>query len=252
MKKIYLFLLSFLLVTTLGLTSFDTKAGLRTKAFIVASGFVASKVITAAIKSPRTHAWFLKNTINNPAFKKKAISTIEKYIASPKNKRLLGEAKTLLSQVTGKIKKLPKPKKTTGEIRGSPGTAWGTKGLSKLAPSKWKNAISGEGASIPASVGHNLSGKKFNTFDSFRKTFWKELSKDKDFMKQFSKSNQTKMKKGNVPRVVKKNAQGENNTYQIHHKKPIEDGGAVYSMDNLIIVTPVRHKKLHDILRGLK
>ena len=54
---------------------------------------------------------------------------------------------------------LAKPKRTTGEIRGSPGSAWGTKNLSKLSPSNWKKAIEGNGASIPMSVGKKLSGR---------------------------------------------------------------------------------------------
>ncbi|HCU1305082.1 TPA: HNH endonuclease, partial [Klebsiella pneumoniae] len=33
--------------------------------------------------------------------------------------------------------------------------------------------------------------------------------------------------------------------YEIHHIKPIEEGGGVYDIDNLRIVTPKLHKFIH-------
>ena len=52
------------------------------------------------------------------------------------------------------------------------------------------------------------------------------------------------MKKGNAPRPKQTQWLGELNTYQLHHQTPINQGGKVYDVDNLIIVTPKFHKEI--------
>jgi HNH endonuclease. len=78
---------------------------------------------------------------------------------------------------------------------------------------------------------------------------WLEVSKYPELSKQFSRGNLDAMREGNAPtglsdgyyqgptRLIKK--------YEIHHIKPIEDGGGVYDIDNLRIVTPKLHKFIH-------
>ncbi len=34
--------------------------------------------------------------------------------------------------------------------------------------------------------------------------------------------------------------------YELHHKKPIWDGGDVYNLDNLVIVSPRYHQEILD------
>jgi hypothetical protein len=38
--------------------------------------------------------------------------------------------------------------------------------------------------------------------------------------------------------------------YEIHHISPIWKEGAVYDLDNLVINTPLNHKKIHNELRS--
>ncbi len=54
------------------------------------------------------------------------------------------------------------------------------------------------------------------------------------------------MKNGLAPRVAETQQLGNRISFEIHHKKPIHDGGGVYDMDNMVIVTPRYHKEILD------
>lgn len=76
-----------------------------------------------------------------------------------------------------------------------------------------------------------------------------KISKDPELSKQFSQSNLAAMGQGNAPtRSSAGFYQGPNQLvkkFEIHHNKPIEDGGGVYDIDNLRITTPKLHKFIH-------
>lgn len=91
------------------------------------------------------------------------------------------------------------------------------------------------------------NGKNFATFDDFREAFWIEVSKDKNLAAQFSKQNITRMEQGKAPIASQSQHLGKVRSYTLHHKVPIQRGGSVYDMQNIIIVTPRLHK---DILDG--
>ncbi|HAT4365398.1 TPA: SH3 domain-containing protein [Clostridium perfringens] len=98
---------------------------------------------------------------------------------------------------------------------------------------------------IPKEVGIKLQGKKFKDFNEFRSEFWKEMSKSK-YAKEFSKNNISNMSKGNAPIAVEEQWLGSRSRYELHHKKPIWDGGDVYNLDNLVIVSPRYHQEILD------
>ena len=98
---------------------------------------------------------------------------------------------------------------------------------------------------IPKEVGIKLQGKKFKDFNEFRSEFWKEMSKSK-YAKEFSKNNISNMSKGNAPIAVEEQWLGSRSKYELHHKKPIWDGGDVYNLDNLVIVSPRYHQEILD------
>lgn len=54
------------------------------------------------------------------------------------------------------------------------------------------------------------------------------------------------MKKGLSPEVLESQRLGGQIKYVLHHKTPINQGGGVYDMDNLYIVTPKYHKEILD------
>ncbi|MGC3112251.1 HNH endonuclease signature motif containing protein [Pseudomonas aeruginosa] len=42
---------------------------------------------------------------------------------------------------------------------------------------------------------------------------------------------------------------GSKEKFEIHHVVPLESGGALFNIDNLVIVTPKRHSEIHNELK---
>jgi hypothetical protein len=99
---------------------------------------------------------------------------------------------------------------------------------------------------FPKSVADKLKGKSYANFDEFRKDFWKAVADDPDLANQFIPQNIAKMKDGLAPSVRTSQQLGGQQSYILHHKTPINQGGGVYDMDNLYIVTPRFHKEILD------
>lgn len=107
----------------------------------------------------------------------------------------------------------------------------------------------GNGAPIPAHIADKLRGREFKNFDDFREALWLEVSKDPVLMGQFIKSNQNNVSQGYTPYVPEEGYYyGPNEIvkkFQIHHAVAIGQGGEVYDIDNLRIVTPRLHDEIH-------
>jgi hypothetical protein len=99
---------------------------------------------------------------------------------------------------------------------------------------------------FPKSVADKLKGKQFRNFDEFREAFWKEVANDPNLAGQFTSDNFYRMKAGAAPRAEFAQQIGGQQSYVLHHKTPINQGGAVYDIDNLYIVTPKYHKEILD------
>lgn len=70
------------------------------------------------------------------------------------------------------------------------------------------------------------------------------MSKSK-YAKEFSKNNISNISKGNAPIAIEEQWLGSRfSSYELHHKKPIWDGGDVYNLDNLVIVSPRYHQEI--------
>lgn len=163
----------------------------------------------------------------------KAIKEAERKLGIALEKKKKAEAK----------EKKAKDKKEKEEKRKKPGTATG-KG--KKVGDKWLNDASKEnGAPIPEQVANKLRGKKFNSFDEFRKAIWNEISKFPELIKNLSKNNKTLVSKGYSPFARKKDQVGGRKVHELHHDNPISEGGEVYDMDNLRVTTPKRHIDIH-------
>ncbi|EPJ8533469.1 hypothetical protein PWM41_000214 [Providencia rettgeri] len=122
----------------------------------------------------------------------KAIKEAERKLGIALEKKKKAEAK----------EKKAKDKKEKEEKRKKPGTATG-KG--KKVSDKWLNDASKENsAPIPEQVANKLRGKKFNSFDEFRKAIWDEISKFPELIKNLSKNNKTLVSKGYSPFARKK------------------------------------------------
>lgn len=102
-----------------------------------------------------------------------------------------------------------------------------------------------EGALIPTRIAAQLIGREFNNFNAFRMEFWRSVSHDAELSKQFSQQNLSRMRNGNAPITRKADAYGLQRSFILHHVSPIGEGGAVYDIDNLRVVTPIAHQKIH-------
>ena len=119
-------------------------------------------------------------------------------------------------------------------------------GNGKNISSKWLRGTEGNAGLFPKSVADGLKGQQFSTFDKFREAFWKAVSNDPNLANQFSTANVTRMQNGFAPFVKQSQQLGGQTKYILHHKTPINQGGSVYDMDNLYIVTPKYHKEILD------
>lgn len=128
--------------------------------------------------------------------------------------------------------------------RFEPGTAIGTG--TRVIGLWLGDASRGEGAPIPTQVAKHLRGEKFRNFDAFRRKFWKTVANDPDLSTQFEERSLLRMRKhGYAPGVDDLDIYMSQMTYVLHHSTPISESGGVYDMDNIRIVTPLAHNKIH-------
>ncbi|WP_064116857.1 S-type pyocin domain-containing protein [Pseudomonas fluorescens] len=127
--------------------------------------------------------------------------------------------------------------------RQDPGVATGN---GQVISGNWLGAASTpEGAPIPAQIADKLRGREFSSFKAFRRAFWKAMGQDEMLSAQFTKLRQTDMRKKLAPTAVPQEQVGKRAKLEIHHHDPISEGGEVYNMDNLKVMTPRAHIKIH-------
>ncbi len=108
-----------------------------------------------------------------------------------------------------------------------------------------EKASEGLGAPVPSQIAEQLRGRSFASFDAFRQAFWIEVSKDFVLTSQFKGASKIHMANGRTPFSPQKEHHGKVRKFEIHHVEEIQNGGAVYDVDNLRIVTPKLHKIIH-------
>lgn len=134
----------------------------------------------------------------------------------------------------------------TGNVEGGrniAGIVTGGEGLPNA--SRMMRGTDGNIGVIPKEIADSMRDKQFKNFDAFREEFWKTVSKS-SYASEFSASNISRMAKGYAPRVVDTQQYGGALSYILHHKTPIHDGGGVFDLDNLVIVTPRMHQEILD------
>ena len=133
------------------------------------------------------------------------------------------------------------PRDLPGEVTGS----------GQEVSGNWLDPASKEqGAPIPSQIADKLRWRTYSRFDRFREAFWIEVGNDAELVKQFNQQNMANFKKGKSPFVVKVDRAGGRKRFELHHVKPISEGGAVYDMDNIRVLTPKRHMEIHSKKRG--
>ncbi|MGV8887616.1 MAG: S-type pyocin domain-containing protein [Pseudomonas sp.] len=138
---------------------------------------------------------------------------------------------------------LPSPDVLFLDRRDDPGVAIG---FGQSVSGIWLGeSARAEGAHVPAQIAEQLRGREFANFHRFREAFWKAIAADKDLSRQFNNANLIKMIKGAAPYPGRLDQVGGRRKFEIHHKHEVAKGGAVYDMENLLIMTAKRHIEFH-------
>ena len=133
---------------------------------------------------------------------------------------------------------------STEVMRRTPGTATGA---GQPVGADWIRAAiaEGRGAPIPDRIAEGLEGGEFADFRGFREAFWREVAADPELAGQFNTSNQARMRNGRAPRAPIQEQVGARMGFELDHIQRLRDGGAVYDMDNLRVMTPRAHIERH-------
>ena len=127
--------------------------------------------------------------------------------------------------------------------REDPGVATG---VGQVVSHNWLGAASqGEGAPVPVQIADQLRGKEFRNFRAFREAFWKAVANDVDLAKQFDLGTLRSMEKGQAPFARESEQVGKRVKVELHHRHYIAQGGEVYAVDNMNVVTPKKHIETH-------
>ncbi|WP_420856267.1 hypothetical protein [Streptomyces malaysiense] len=134
---------------------------------------------------------------------------------------------------------------TATQVRNSPGVVSGGEGLAPVSGS-WLRGSEGNFGRIPGQIADQLRGQSFKTFGDFREAFWRAVGNDAGIAANFSPQNVTRIQNGLSPFVVQGQAYRGGFNYVLHHSTPIWDGGGVYDMDNIVVITPRLHAEILD------
>lgn len=119
-------------------------------------------------------------------------------------------------------------------------------GAGHAVEGQWLDArVNTVGVPVPASVAERLRGRSFASFDSFRRAFWREIGRDLSALGAPEGSFQRLTGFGRAIPADKDGRAGRRTRLEIHHVKPISEGGEVYDVDNMIIVSPAAHIRIH-------
>ncbi|WP_080394607.1 S-type pyocin domain-containing protein [Pseudomonas syringae] len=127
--------------------------------------------------------------------------------------------------------------------RSIPGVA---SGYGEAVTATWlRGSTASQPAPIPSSIAEKLSGRPFASFDKLREAIWLEVSKDPELSRHIGELNLEELSNKRAPRAPLADHVGKRVKYEIHHKHWVSDGGSVYDLDNLIIMTPKEHIQTH-------
>lgn len=96
---------------------------------------------------------------------------------------------------------------------------------------------------VPGQIAARLRGRAFSNFSEFQQAFWREVAADPQLVAGFGPKNRAVMAAGGAPFVVQEERWGRSagGRFILHHILPIEHGGGVYDMSNLLVTSPRLH-----------
>ena len=132
--------------------------------------------------------------------------------------------------------------------RDDPGAATG---FGEPAHGIWLGSASeGNGAAIPNQIADKLRGQNFSNFRAFREALWNAAASDPELATQFRAHNIKAMMNGKAPSARENDHLGDKIKFELHHIDLVSEGGAVYDIDNIRVVTPKRHSELHKKVKN--
>lgn len=124
-------------------------------------------------------------------------------------------------------------------------------GYGAPAGADWLSAASSpDGAPIPSQVADSLRGREFSSFDRFREALWGEIGKNQPLLQSLNQRNRELTSRGRSPFTRKSDRVGGRRRMEIHHLELVSQGGDVYNIDNMRIMTPRTHIDAHRSTRG--
>jgi RHS repeat-associated protein len=117
------------------------------------------------------------------------------------------------------------------QMRELPGVAFGNTESLRHVSGRWLN--NGAWGTVPKQVAEKMRGQKFDNFNQFRQSFWKEVAGDSELASRFGADELGLMRAGQAPIAPAAQQHGEQTRYILHHMHPIHRGGAVYDLDNM-------------------
>ncbi len=100
-------------------------------------------------------------------------------------------------------------------------------------------------APVPSKVADLLRGRQFANWDRYREAFWRAVASMPELVNQFSSQNRALMSRGLAPKAPESQQVPGQAEFHLHHVKRVADGGPVYDADNIKVVSPLRHQKIH-------
>lgn len=118
-------------------------------------------------------------------------------------------------------------------------------GSGKVVEGQWLDEkVNTLGVPVPATVAQRLGGKSYSSFDSFRRAFWRVVRAERGLLPDGSRRSGL-ARRGGSPFAESSQHVGSRKRLELHHIKPISEGGAVYDLDNIIICSPKAHIDIH-------
>jgi colicin/pyocin-S2-like DNase family protein len=96
-------------------------------------------------------------------------------------------------------------------------------------------------APIPSQVAQRLRGRSIANFDEFRRAIWEAAAGVPELAGQFSAANVALMRRGMAPKAPPDLQVPGSTIFHLIHVKHPSKGGGVYDVDNIRVVSPLRH-----------
>lgn len=119
-----------------------------------------------------------------------------------------------------------------------PGTAF-TRNVLPQYNGLWLSGLPVMASLFPAQLALKLQGQSFDNFAAFRQTFWKAVADTSELAYEFSKSNVIRMQSGMAPIAPASQHWAGRMSYVLVHHVPVSQGGSIYDMSNILVLTPL-------------